>query len=87
MIKTKGSCFYFSSRSKLRLMRSSATLKSERSMISMGRMPSRREWEAVVGCMIPSTYSSHSLVVKALLEVCYKTKKTDAMPFDQELPT
>jgi DnaJ-class molecular chaperone len=25
--------------------------------------------------MIPSTYSSHSLVVEALLEVCYKTKK------------
>uniref|UniRef100_A0A804MGG1 CR-type domain-containing protein n=1 Tax=Zea mays TaxID=4577 RepID=A0A804MGG1_MAIZE len=37
-------------------------------MTSMGRMPSRREWEAVVGCMIPSTYSSHSLVVEALLE-------------------
>lgn len=59
-------------------MRSSVTLKSGRFMISMVRMPSRREWEVVEGCTIPLTYSSHSLVVAALLEVCYETK-TDAM--------
>lgn len=59
-------------------MRSSVILRSERFMISMVRMPSKREWEAVEGCMILLTYSSHSLVVEALLEVCYETK-TDAM--------
>jgi hypothetical protein len=38
-------------------------------MISMVRMPSRREWEVVEGCTIHLTSSNHSLV-EAPLEVC-----------------
>lgn len=54
-------------------------------MISMARMPSRREWEVEEGCMIPLISSNHSLVVEAPLEVCYMGS-SDHSPFTY-LPT
>ena len=45
-------------------------LKSARFMISMVRMPSRREWEVEEGCMTHLISSNPSLVVEAPLEVC-----------------
>jgi len=46
-------------------------LKSARFMISMVRMPSRREWEVEEGCMTHLISSNPSLVVEAPLEVRY----------------
>lgn len=52
-------------------MKSSVILKSERSMINMVRMPSRREWEVEEGCTIHLISSNRSLVVVEVpLEVC-----------------
>lgn len=50
------------------LMRFLVTPKNVRSMTSMGKMHSRKEWEAVVECMTHST-SSHPSSVGAHLEV------------------
>ncbi|GAB2232625.1 hypothetical protein Drorol1_Dr00011667 [Drosera rotundifolia] len=50
------------SRSWLKLMKFRVTQRSVRSMISMVKMPSRKEWVAVaLACMIHLISSSHSL--------------------------